>query len=112
MTRAPSRHRLAPRRLAPLGTALAGALLPLALGVLFAKAMAVDPLTPVNALITNGGRPRVSPAQLRGGVRGGVRVPGGGRLRRCRTRGAAPRPAHTATTEAEDPVPAASAAGT
>ncbi|OEJ23644.1 hypothetical protein AR457_03175 [Streptomyces agglomeratus] len=49
------------------GTALAVALLPLAVGVLLAKTMAGDPLAPVNALITSGGqRARVSPSQWRG----------------------------------------------
>ncbi|MFF5449422.1 hypothetical protein [Streptomyces sp. NPDC012888] len=48
------------------GQALAVALVPLVLGVLLAKAMAGDPMTPVNALITSGGqRARVSPAEWR-----------------------------------------------
>ncbi|MFD5414452.1 hypothetical protein OG749_08285 [Streptomyces nojiriensis] len=38
------------------GTALAVALVPLVVGVLFAKAMAADPMTPVNALIAGGGQ--------------------------------------------------------
>ncbi|GAA2617901.1 MULTISPECIES: hypothetical protein [Streptomyces] len=38
------------------GTALAVALVPLVVGVLFAKAMATDPMTPVNALIAGGGQ--------------------------------------------------------
>lgn len=48
------------------GTALAAAVLPLVVGVLLAKAAATDPMTSVNALITNGAhRPRISPAQWR-----------------------------------------------
>ncbi|MFD7909423.1 MULTISPECIES: hypothetical protein [unclassified Streptomyces] len=38
------------------GSALAVALVPLVVGVLFAKAMATDPMTPVNALIAGGGQ--------------------------------------------------------
>ncbi|MET9570679.1 hypothetical protein ACFYNW_30405 [Streptomyces virginiae] len=38
------------------GSALAVALVPLVVGVLFAKAMAADPMTPVNALIAGGGQ--------------------------------------------------------
>jgi len=49
------------------GAALAVSLAPLVIGVLLAKAMATDPLTPVNALITKGGQaPPLSPAQWRG----------------------------------------------
>ncbi|WP_351225763.1 hypothetical protein [Streptomyces sp. NPDC002133] len=56
------------------GTALAAALLPLVVGVLLAKAMAADPLTPVNALITSGGRrARVSPSHWRGCGRNALR---------------------------------------
>ncbi|MEV8532503.1 hypothetical protein [Streptomyces sp. NPDC051211] len=48
------------------GQTLAGALVPLVVGVLLAKAVAGDPMTPVNALITNGGhRARIAPAELR-----------------------------------------------
>ncbi|WP_258025243.1 hypothetical protein, partial [Streptomyces bambusae] len=48
------------------GSALAVALVPLVLGVLLAKAMAADPLTPVNALIAGGGqRARMAPTELR-----------------------------------------------
>lgn len=104
MTRAPARRRVEPKRIAPLGTALAGALLPLALGVLFAKAMAADPMAPVNALVTGGVRARVSPAHLRACGRGG--------LRRYRRRAAARRPGRPATTAAESPAPEAAASGT
>ncbi len=38
------------------GSALAVALVPLVVGVLFAKALAADPMTPVNALIAGGGQ--------------------------------------------------------
>lgn len=38
------------------GTALAVALVPLVVGVLVAKGIAADPMTPVNALITGGGQ--------------------------------------------------------
>ncbi|WP_336323757.1 hypothetical protein [Streptomyces lavendofoliae] len=49
------------------GAALAATLLPLAAAALLAKAMAGDPLAPVNTLITNGGqRVRMSPSQWRG----------------------------------------------
>jgi hypothetical protein len=77
------------------GTALAVALLPLAVGVLLAKTMAGDPLAPVNALITSGGqRARVSPSQWRGCGRTalsrwkaerteGLRRADDGRARRC-----------------------------
>jgi hypothetical protein len=72
------------RDAATAGTALAVTLLPLVAGVLLAKAMAADPMTPVNALITSGGhRARVPPAQLRGC---GTRA-----VRRCRAAGASVR---------------------
>ncbi|TQK42549.1 hypothetical protein FBY35_3970 [Streptomyces sp. SLBN-118] len=49
------------------GTALAMALLPLVVvGALLAKALATDPMTPVNAMITSGGhRARISPSEWR-----------------------------------------------
>ncbi|MEV7612677.1 hypothetical protein [Streptomyces sp. NPDC089799] len=54
------------RQVTVAGRALATALVPLALGVLLAKAAAGDPMTPVNALITNGAQnPRLSPAEWR-----------------------------------------------
>ncbi|MFE9829038.1 hypothetical protein ACFYPK_10360 [Streptomyces halstedii] len=50
------------QNLTTAGTALAVALLPLAAGVLLARAAASDPLAPVNALVTGaGGRVRVAP---------------------------------------------------
>ncbi|MFD7747900.1 hypothetical protein ACFV2V_06730 [Streptomyces sp. NPDC059698] len=61
----------APRRptvqhVATAGSVLAVTLLPLVVGVLLAKTMAADPMTSVNALLTNGGhRPRVSPKEWR-----------------------------------------------
>ncbi|WP_430480269.1 hypothetical protein ACQZM9_32570 [Streptomyces sp. P11-1] len=62
------------------GTALAVSLLPLVVGVLLAKSLAADPMTSVNALVTNGShRPRVSPKQWRSC--------GGDALRRLRTTG-------------------------
>ncbi|GGT32760.1 hypothetical protein GCM10010271_41080 [Streptomyces kurssanovii] len=62
------------RGAATAGTALAVTLLPLVAGVLLAKTMAADPMTPVNALITSGGhRARVSPAHLRGCGRSAAR---------------------------------------
>ncbi|MFH9268559.1 MULTISPECIES: hypothetical protein [unclassified Streptomyces] len=73
----------APRRLCvqhvtTAGSALAVTLLPLVVGVLLAKTMAADPMTSVNALVTNGGhRPRVSPKEWR--------RCGGHALRRLRT---------------------------
>ncbi|MFF8278434.1 hypothetical protein ACF05T_20360 [Streptomyces lateritius] len=48
------------------GSALAVALFPLVVGVLLAKSVGADPMTPVNALITSGGqRARLSRSQLR-----------------------------------------------
>lgn len=70
------------------GTALAVTLAPLVIGVLLAKSMAADPMTPVNAMVTRCGQPvSLSPGQLR--------RCGGNALRRwkgplnaCRRRGA------------------------
>ncbi|MFF9349248.1 hypothetical protein [Streptomyces sp. NPDC014734] len=46
------------------GTALAVTLGPLVIGVLLAKTMATDPMTPVNALVTRGSQPvLLSPAE-------------------------------------------------
>ncbi|URN18182.1 hypothetical protein MW084_22110 [Streptomyces sudanensis] len=104
MTCAPTRRRVEPEQLAAFGAAFAGALLPLALGVLFAKAMAADPMAPVNAFVTGGARTRLSPAHLRGC--------GPGRLRRHRTGAAARRPGRSATPAAERPVPESAASGT
>ncbi|MFF9912517.1 hypothetical protein [Streptomyces sp. NPDC013457] len=48
------------------GAALAGALLPLAVGMLLARSVGADPMAPVNALITSGGqRARLDRCQLR-----------------------------------------------
>jgi hypothetical protein len=48
------------------GSALAVALLPLAVGMLLARSVGADPMTPVNALITSGGqRAPLSRCQLR-----------------------------------------------
>ncbi|MFF5933897.1 hypothetical protein [Streptomyces sp. NPDC012508] len=48
------------------GTALAGALLPLVVGMLLARSVGADPMAPVNALITSGGqRARLDRCQLR-----------------------------------------------
>ncbi|MCX4768294.1 hypothetical protein [Streptomyces sp. NBC_01285] len=59
------------------GTTLAVTLAPLVIGVLLARTMALDPHTPVNALITRGGRGAgISPAEWRGCGRNA--------LRRCR----------------------------
>ncbi|MEV1050026.1 hypothetical protein [Streptomyces sp. NPDC049887] len=56
------------------GSALAAALFPLMVGVLVAKSVGADPMSPVNALIAGGGqRPRVCPAQLRSCARGALR---------------------------------------
>ncbi|MFJ1594155.1 hypothetical protein ACIOD0_28495 [Kitasatospora albolonga] len=75
---APRRPRI--QHVTTAGTALAVTLLPLVVGVLLAKSMAADPMTSVNALVTNGGhRARVSPGQLRGC--------GGDALRRLRATG-------------------------
>lgn len=62
---APSRPRI--QHVATAGTTLALSLAPLVIGVLLAKTMAADPMTPVNALVTRGGQPvPISPAQWRG----------------------------------------------
>ncbi len=59
---APTRPRI--QNLTCAGTALAVTLLPLAVGVLLARTMALDPMTPVNALVTSGGqRVRLAPAR-------------------------------------------------
>ncbi|RPF29479.1 hypothetical protein EDD96_6003 [Streptomyces sp. Ag109_G2-6] len=54
MTSRSPRPRL--QRLTCAGSALAVALVPLAVGILAAKGMGADPHAPVNALITGGGR--------------------------------------------------------
>ncbi|MEW1612879.1 MULTISPECIES: hypothetical protein [unclassified Streptomyces] len=75
---APRRPRI--QHVTTAGTALAVTLLPLVVGVLLAKSLAADPMTSVNALVTNGGhRPRVSPNQWRSC--------GGDALRRLRAAG-------------------------
>ncbi|MGW6978945.1 hypothetical protein ACWGE1_05770 [Streptomyces sp. NPDC054932] len=56
---APARPRI--QHVTTAGSALAVALVPLVVGVLFAKAMAADPMTPVNALIAGGGQRAVLP---------------------------------------------------
>uniref|UniRef100_A0AAU2JJX6 Uncharacterized protein n=1 Tax=Streptomyces sp. NBC_00049 TaxID=2903617 RepID=A0AAU2JJX6_9ACTN len=60
---APRNATLGPRmqQVTTAGSALAVALVPLVIGVLFAKAMAADPMTPVNALIAGGGQRAVLP---------------------------------------------------
>ncbi|MFJ8750210.1 hypothetical protein ACIREO_12885 [Streptomyces sp. NPDC102441] len=61
-TEAPTRPRI--QNLASAGTALAVTLLPLAVGVLLARTMALDPMTSVNALVTSGGqRARLAPSR-------------------------------------------------
>lgn len=61
----PRRARL--RRMTATGTVLAGVLLPLAAGVLLARSVGADPLTPVNALITSGAqRAAARPPRLPG----------------------------------------------
>ncbi|MEE1813413.1 hypothetical protein [Streptomyces sp. BE133] len=58
----PPRPRM--QHVATAGTALAVTLAPLVIGVLLAKTMATDPMTPVNAMVTRGGQPvPISPAQ-------------------------------------------------
>ncbi|MFD3699161.1 hypothetical protein ACFWUZ_24010 [Streptomyces sp. NPDC058646] len=71
------------------GSALAVALVPLVVGVLLAKGLAADPMTPVNALISSGG-------QRAGLPRAEWRRRGHATLRRLRTarRGTARRCAH------------------
>lgn len=59
---APTRPRI--QTLAGAGTALAVTLLPLAAGILLARTMALDPMAPVNALVTSGGhRARLAPSR-------------------------------------------------
>lgn len=59
---APPRPRIQ-KNLTSAGSALAVTLLPLAVGVLLARTMALDPMTPVNALVTSGGqRARIAPS--------------------------------------------------
>ncbi|TXS44365.1 hypothetical protein [Streptomyces sp. t39] len=55
------------RQMTATGTVLAGVLLPLAAGVLLARSVGADPLTPVNALLTSGAqRAAARQPQLRG----------------------------------------------
>ncbi|MDX3684667.1 MULTISPECIES: hypothetical protein [unclassified Streptomyces] len=59
---APTRPRI--QSLTTAGTALAVTLLPLAAGVLLARTMALDPMAPLNALVTSGGqRARLAPSR-------------------------------------------------
>ncbi|MFE7463186.1 hypothetical protein ACFU6R_03650 [Streptomyces sp. NPDC057499] len=61
----PPRPRI--RHVASAGTALALSLAPVVIGVLLAKTLATDPMSPVNALVTRGGQGvPVPPAQWRG----------------------------------------------
>ncbi|MFF8828135.1 hypothetical protein [Streptomyces sp. NPDC015131] len=84
--RHPALQRPALRRAARTGAALAGVLLPLTAAVLLAKAMAGDPLAPVNTLMTTGSqRVRVSPAAWRGCGRGALSAGRAARRRRVRT---------------------------
>ncbi|MEU9317312.1 hypothetical protein [Streptomyces sp. NPDC048295] len=94
---APRRPRI--QQVTTAGTTLALSLAPLVIGVLLAKTLATDPMTPVNALVTRGGQAApVSPAQWRGCGRQALRnwkgpLRAGGRpgslVRRCtRVRGA------------------------
>ncbi|WP_199819857.1 hypothetical protein [Streptomyces sp. NRRL S-118] len=63
-------RRVSRQHITTTSAALAAALLPLAAAVLLAKAMAGDPLAPVNTLITSGGqRVRISPSVWRGSTR-------------------------------------------
>ncbi|MEW2178623.1 hypothetical protein AB0890_20125 [Streptomyces sp. NPDC005406] len=75
---APDAPRPRMRQMTTTGTTLAVTLAPLVIGVLLARtAVAMDPLTQVNALITRTGHgPGVSPAEWRGCGRSA--------LRRCR----------------------------
>ncbi|MEU9624755.1 hypothetical protein [Streptomyces sp. NPDC048155] len=59
-------HRPRMQHVTTAGTALAVTLAPLVIGVLLAKTMSTDPMTPVNAMVTRGGQSvPVSPAQWR-----------------------------------------------
>ncbi|MEE1772421.1 hypothetical protein PUR34_30730 [Streptomyces sp. JV185] len=88
---APIRPRI--QQVTTAGTTLALSLAPLVIGVLLAKTLATDPMTPVNALVTRGGQAApVSPAQWRGCGRQALRnwkgpLRAGGRpgslVRRC-----------------------------
>ena len=90
---APDAPRPRLQRMTSTGTTLAVTFAPLVIGVLLARTtLALDPLSPVNALITRTGHgPGVSPAEWRGCGRSA--------LRRCgrltpRTRHGARRAAH------------------
>ncbi|WP_327707619.1 hypothetical protein OG912_00405 [Streptomyces sp. NBC_00464] len=76
---APDAPRPRMQQMTSTGTTLAVTLAPLVIGVLLARTtLAMDPLTPVNALITRTGHGTgVSPAEWRGCGRSA--------LRRCRT---------------------------
>lgn len=59
--------RLRLRHVTATGTALAGVLVPLVAGMLLARSVGSDPMTPVNTLITHGGqRVGAVPGQWRG----------------------------------------------
>jgi hypothetical protein len=59
---APTRPHI--QNLTSAGTALAVTLLPLAVGVLLARTMALDPMAPLNALVTSSGqRARLAPSR-------------------------------------------------
>ncbi|MEJ8645835.1 hypothetical protein WKI68_40710 [Streptomyces sp. MS1.HAVA.3] len=76
------------------GSALAVALVPLVVGVLFAKALAADPMTPVNALIAGGGQRAALPGASGSGA---ATTPCAGCARPAATRpAAAPAPAAAA----------------
>ncbi|MDQ0798018.1 hypothetical protein [Streptomyces sp. B1I3] len=52
------------QHLTTAGTALAVTLLPLAVGVLLARTMALDPMAPMNAFVAGGGqRARIAPSR-------------------------------------------------
>ncbi|MEV6164965.1 hypothetical protein AB0L71_24185 [Streptomyces sp. NPDC052052] len=70
------------QHVATAGTALAVTLAPVVIGVLLAKTMAADPMTPINAMVTRGGQTvPLSPTQWRRcghqALRRCVRRPGG-----------------------------------
>ncbi|MBT2480589.1 hypothetical protein [Streptomyces sp. ISL-94] len=78
MTSATETPRFRMQHVTTAGSALAVALVPLVVGVLLAKALAADPMTPVNALIAGGGQRASLP-------RGEWRRRGHSTLRRLRT---------------------------
>ncbi|THA71016.1 hypothetical protein E6P78_07110 [Streptomyces sp. A0958] len=89
---APDAQRLRMQHVTSAGTTIALSLAPLVIGVLLARTMALDPHSPVNALITRGGRGAgASPAEWRGCGRSAIRRCRGAWKPRTRRPGRVPR---------------------